>query len=96
VAELMNARRKKGAALRAKDQIGIETARAVIDAAKRKLGERGNVWWTDGASDWNRHLVRSTPYAEWFKGIETNKERIKRPDREKSERLRSSYPAIAY
>jgi hypothetical protein len=67
VVELMKARRQKGAALRAKDEVGIEAARAAIDAAKRKLGERGDVWWTDGARDWNRHLVKNTPYAEWFK-----------------------------
>jgi hypothetical protein len=70
VAELMKARRQKGAALRAKDQIDIEAARAVINDAKRKLGESGDVWWTEGAPDWNRHLVSNTPYAEWFKGIE--------------------------
>jgi hypothetical protein len=70
VAKLMKARRQKGAALRAKDEVGIEAARAAIDAAKRKLGERGDVWWTDGAPDWNRHLVNSTAYAEWFQRIE--------------------------
>jgi len=63
VAELMKARRQKGTTLRAKDEEGIEAARAAIDAAKRKLGERGDVWWTDGAPDWNRHLARNTPYA---------------------------------
>jgi hypothetical protein len=70
VAELMKARRQKSAALRASDQLGAEAARAAIDTAKRELGERGDVWWTDGARDWNRHLVKNTPYAEWFKGIQ--------------------------
>jgi hypothetical protein len=69
VAELMKARRQKCAALRAKDQVGVKVARAAIDTAKRKLGERGDAWWTDGAPDWNRHLVKTTPYAEWFIGI---------------------------
>ena len=68
-AELMLARRQKGAALRARDQAGVESARIAVDTAKRKLGERGDVWWADGAPDWNRHLARNTPYAEWFKGI---------------------------
>jgi hypothetical protein len=70
VAELMKARRQKGTALRANDEEGIEAARAAIDATKRKLGERGDVWWTDGAPDWNRHLAGNTPYAEWFESIE--------------------------
>jgi hypothetical protein len=70
VVELMKARRQKSTALRAKDQFGVEAARATIDTSKRKLGERGDVWWTDGAPDWNRHLVKNTPYAEWFLGIQ--------------------------
>ena len=39
--------------------------RAAVDAAKRALGERGPVWWTDGAPDLNRRLARNTPYAGW-------------------------------
>ena len=69
VAELMRARRLKGVARRAKDSAGIQNARNAVDDAKQKLGERGDVWWTDGAPDWNRHLARNTPYAEWFAGI---------------------------
>ena len=37
-----------------------------MDAAKRGLGERGPVWWTDGAPDYNRRLARNTPYAAWY------------------------------
>jgi hypothetical protein len=37
-----------------------------VDAAKRALGERGPVWWTDGAPDYNRRMARNTPYASWF------------------------------
>ncbi|WP_308516365.1 hypothetical protein [Sphingomonas flavescens] len=40
--------------------------RARVDAAKRALGERGEPWWTDGAPDYNRHMAKNTPYAEWF------------------------------
>jgi hypothetical protein len=40
--------------------------RARIDKAKRALGERGPVWWTDGAPDFNRHLAKNTPYADWW------------------------------
>jgi hypothetical protein len=52
VRELMDARRKRD--------------RARVDDAKRALGERGPVWWDDGAPDWNRHLVENTPYADWW------------------------------
>ena len=48
----------------------LRAARAQVDAAKRGLGERGPVWWTDGAADSNRHMARNTPYAEWFAGLE--------------------------
>lgn len=44
-------------------------ARAAVDVAKQALGERGAVWWTDKASDWNRHLARNTPYREWFEEL---------------------------
>jgi hypothetical protein len=66
VAELMQARRQKRAARRTENPIAIETARRAVDAAKRRLGERGDVWWTDGAPDWNQHMVTNTPYAAWF------------------------------
>lgn len=32
---------------------------------------RGPVWWTDGAQDFNRHLVKNTPYAEWYESLGT-------------------------
>jgi len=51
VRELMKARRSRD--------------RASVDAAKRALGERGPVWWNDGAPDFNRHLAKNTPYAAW-------------------------------
>ena len=41
-------------------------ARAQVDAAKRGLGERGPVWWSDGAPDYTRRLARNTLYAEWW------------------------------
>ena len=44
-------------------------ARAAVDAAKRALGERGPVWWTDGAPDFNRKLVANTPYAQWYAAL---------------------------
>ena len=63
---LMSARRAKGVAMRAGDAAARELARQQVDDAKRALGERGDVWWTDGAPDWNRHMAINTPYAAWF------------------------------
>jgi hypothetical protein len=45
-------------------------ARKNVDGAKVALGERGPVWWDDGAPDLNRHLARNTPYAAWFSQLE--------------------------
>lgn len=67
VRALMAARRAVQAALRSGE--GLAEARAQVDAAKRGLGERGPVWWTDGAPDYNRKMVKNTPYAEWFAGL---------------------------
>ncbi len=41
-------------------------ARAEVQAAKVALGERGPVWWSDGAPDFNRKMAANTLYAEWF------------------------------
>lgn len=71
--ELMLARSAKGRAMRASDAAGREAARKRVDAAKHALGERGAVWWDDGAPDLNRHLAKNTPYAGWFASIEEEK-----------------------
>jgi hypothetical protein len=67
--QLMDARRRVGAALRAGDTESLRNARADVHAAKVALGERGPVWWTDGAKDFNRHLAKNSPYAEWFASL---------------------------
>ena len=69
VERLMRARRQVGVAKRAGDTQAERAARAEVDAAKRGLGERGPVWWTDGAPDYNRRMVANTPYADWFAGL---------------------------
>jgi hypothetical protein len=69
VSELMAARRGVKAALAAKDAIALRRARSTIDRSKRALGERGPVWWDDGAPDYNRHMAVKTPYAAWFEGL---------------------------
>jgi hypothetical protein len=67
VKELMSARRDvrkfKG------DRQRLSEARGRVDAAKVALGERGPVWWDDGAPDFNRHLVVNTPYADWYSSL---------------------------
>ena len=62
-ATLMDARRAVGAALRRGDAGALAEARAAVNEAKIALGERGPVWWTDGAPDLNRRMARTTPYA---------------------------------
>ena len=66
VSDLMHARRQAAAALRAQDANAQSLARQRVDAAKRGLGERGAVWWHDGAPDYNRRMARNTPYAGWY------------------------------
>ena len=66
VDQLMTARRQVGIALKAGDLEAERSARAAVDEAKRALGERGPVWWTDGAPDFNRRMVKNTPYADWY------------------------------
>ena len=70
--ELMQARREVGTARRQGDADRESTAHAAVDAAKRALGERGPVWWDDGAPDLNRHLARTTPYAAWYAHLRTS------------------------
>lgn len=68
--ELMRARSAVGRALRAADREAERAARAQVDSAKIALGERGPVWWSDGAPDYNRRLARNTPYREWYEGLD--------------------------
>ncbi len=66
VAELMRARSAVARARRSASAAAEAEARAAVDAAKRALGERGPVWWDDGAPDLNRRMAHRTPYADWF------------------------------
>mgnify|MGYP004241273791 CR=1 FL=1 len=40
-----------------------------IKSLKVALGERGPVWWDDGAPDLNRHMARTGPYAQWHASL---------------------------
>ncbi len=73
VRELMAARRAVRDA--DGDRAATAEARARVDAAKRALGERGPVWWTDGAPDHNRRMAANTPYAKWFMSLNGDAER---------------------
>jgi len=65
----MDARRAVGAAWKSGDQAMLIAARAAVDEAKVALGERGPVWWTDGAPNFDRHMARTTPYADWWRTL---------------------------
>jgi hypothetical protein len=65
----MEARRNIGIAKRRHDQALLRGARQAVQTTKIALGERGAVWWDDGAPDYNRHLAKNTPYAQWYAQI---------------------------
>jgi hypothetical protein len=66
VRDLMRARR---AVRDAPDEAATLEARIAVDAAKRRLGERGPVWWEDDAPDLTRHAPWTTPYAAWWEAL---------------------------
>jgi hypothetical protein len=44
-------------------------AHMAVDEVKRALGERGPAWWDDGSPDFNQHIAKNTPYADWYAGL---------------------------
>ena len=70
VNELMEARRAVGVALKSGDETAEKAARTGVHAAKVALGERGPVWWDDGAPDQNRKLAKNSTYADWWATVE--------------------------
>ena len=65
----MAAQRAVKAALASGNPGELALARKAVDVAKTALGERGPVWWTDGAPDLNRHKVSGSVYAEWWASV---------------------------
>ena len=63
VRALMKARR---AVRDAETDEAEKAARAAVHDAKVALGERGPVWWDDGAPDYTRRAPKNTPYADWW------------------------------
>jgi hypothetical protein len=66
VRDLMAARR---AVRDAADEDATRAARARVQAAKERLGERGPVWWADGAPDETRRAPWTTRYAAWWAAL---------------------------
>ena len=66
VKRLMAARRAVRDAKADQDPDAEAAAHRAVDEIKRALGERGPVWWKDGAPDYNRHIAKNTPYAAWY------------------------------
>ena len=66
VKALMQARRAVG---QADTPEGEREARDAVQAAKERLGERGPVWWQDGAPDEGGKHPRNTSYADWWSGL---------------------------
>lgn len=69
VHDLMGARRAVHLARKDGDRAAEDGAHAAVEKAKVALGERGPVWWTDGAPDVNRYMARTTVYADWFAAL---------------------------
>ncbi|MEB8388478.1 hypothetical protein OO012_14720 [Rhodobacteraceae bacterium KMM 6894] len=66
---LMQARR---AVMHASDDTETAAARAAVDAAKQALGERGPVWWDDGAPDQGGLHPKNSTYADWWTALDAD------------------------
>lgn len=44
----------------------FKTARVRVHEANIALGERGPLWWTDGAPDYNRWYPKNTRYRQFW------------------------------
>lgn len=72
---LMDSRRAVRTALKSGDPQALAEARSGVQAAKEALGERGAVWWDDGAPDFNRRPIGDTPYAGWWREAQAREPR---------------------
>ncbi|MCS2608823.1 hypothetical protein [Halomonas dongshanensis] len=66
VNELMSARRAVKSAKQQEDDAALKKARAAVQRAKVALGERGPVWWDDGAPDETGRAPENSSYAKWW------------------------------
>ncbi|MDF1727116.1 MAG: hypothetical protein P1U53_05120 [Sulfitobacter sp.] len=67
VKALMQARR---AVQMAGSEGETQKARDAVDAAKRRLGERGPVWWNDGSPDEEGKHPKNSIYADWWADLD--------------------------
>jgi hypothetical protein len=65
----MAVRRAVREAKKAADREAEAAAHMAVDEVKRALGERGPAWWDDDTPDFNRHMAKNTPYADWYAGL---------------------------
>lgn len=73
VKALMQARRAVSVAT---DEAEMQAARGRVDEAKRRLGERGPVWWKDGSPDEGGKHPKNSVYADWWAALSvTNREK---------------------
>ena len=63
---LMKARRDVRNAQQQKDEAALQQACDDVQSAKELLGERGPVWWQDGAPDEGGVAPHNSSYAEWW------------------------------
>lgn len=70
--QLMMARRDVEAQKKREDVRAEKWAHAEVNRLKIALGERGPVWWTDGAPDYTREKPAATPYAAWYGALGTD------------------------
>lgn len=66
VSDLMKARR---AVRFARTEEETAQARARVQNAKERLGERGPVWWEDGAEDVTHRAPWNTAYEDWWNAL---------------------------
>ncbi|MGB5972658.1 MAG: hypothetical protein WBG38_05035 [Nodosilinea sp.] len=74
VKQLMDARRQVKQAKQSQDTAALKESRSEVQNAKVALGERGSVWWADGAPDYSRYLAKNTPYADWYAALQRKEE----------------------
>lgn len=80
---LMDARRKVKEVQN--NEARLKAARRQVNAAKEALGERGPVWWDDGAPDETMKSPQESSYAEWWAGLsdETRKKGYEGPKKKR-------------
>ncbi|MEN5033857.1 hypothetical protein [Pseudomonas sp. TWI929] len=70
VRDQMDARLAVKKAKASNDESQMRAARAIVDQAKRALGERGPVWWSDCSPDYSLKKAIKTAYADWHASLD--------------------------